>query len=150
MSDRTLRLHRVFKAPPQRVFRAFTDPRALVKWVPPHGFVAEMLEVDPAGMTVGGGYRMAFVNLGTGQSHSFRVKFLEVVPNAKLRHTDTFDDPSMPQVMTVTVTFTPVLCGTELHITQENIPPQIPLEFCVLGWQESLTLLTQLVEPEIP
>lgn len=147
MPDRTIRLHRVLRAKPERVSKAFTDPRALVKWLPPHGFVAEMLEVS--GFKVGGGYRMAFINLGTGQSHSFRVKFLELTPT-RIRHTDTFDDPSMPGEMTVTVTFTPVLCGTELHITQENIPPQIPLEFCVLGWQESLTLLTQLVEPEIP
>ena len=147
MSDRTIRLHRVLRATPDRVYRAFIDPKAMVKWLPPHGFTGEVSAMDAR---VGGGYRMSFTNFNTGHSHSFGGKFVEMSPPSRLRYTDTFDDPSMPGVMTVTVTCTPVACGTELSITQENIPPQIPLEFCYAGWQESLTLLTLLVEPEIP
>ncbi len=149
MSDEanTVRLHRVFKAPPERVYRAFTDPDAMCRWLPPYGFLAKMHEHD---IRVGGGYRMSFTNFGTGSSHSFGVKYVEMVENELIRHTDQFDDPSMQQVMEVTVSFRAVLCGTELSVVQANLPPQIPVEFCYLGWQESLAQLAHLVEPEIP
>jgi uncharacterized protein YndB with AHSA1/START domain len=146
-NDHTVRFHRVIKAPPARIYRAFTDPKAMVKWIPPHGFVAEVQKMDAR---VGGGYHMSFTNLGTGESHSFGGTFVELTPNERIRYTDKFDDPDMPDEMQVTISFKPVSCGTELTILQENLPPQIPLEFCYLGWQESLTLLTLLVEPEIP
>lgn len=146
-ADRTIRLHRVFKAPRERLFRAFTDPRAKVKWMPPHGFVAEVHSID---VRPGGSYRMSFTNLGTGQSHSFGGTYAEIVPNELLRYTDRFDDPNLPGEMSVTVRLRPVLGGTELTITQENLPAVIPLEMCYLGWQESLELLGRLVEPEIP
>ncbi|MGE3107803.1 MAG: SRPBCC family protein [Phycisphaerales bacterium] len=140
-------LHRVLKCAPERLFRAFSDPRALVKWMPPHGFTAEVHSMD---FRVGGAYRMSFSNLGTGQSHSFGGTYLEIKPGELIRHTDTFDDPNLPGQMSVTVTFRKVMCGTELRIVQENIPAVIPAEMCYLGWQESLSLLTLLVEPEIP
>ena len=146
-NDRTIRLHRVFKAPPDRVYKAFLDAKAMVKWLPPHGFVGEVHSIDPR---VGGAYRMSFTNLRTGQAHSFGGKYLELVPNQRIKHTDVFDDPSMPGEMVLTVTFRPIMGGTDVSIRQENVPAQIPLEMCYLGWQESLTLLTQLVEPEIP
>lgn len=143
----TIRLHRVLKAPPDRVYRAFLDPAAMAKWLPPHGFTGAVHEMDAR---VGGGYRMSFTNFGTGATHSFGGAYLELVPNERIRHTDRFDDPNLPGEMTVTITFRKVLCGTELHIEQAGVPAAIPPEMCYLGWQESLTLLAQLVEPEIP
>jgi len=143
----TVHLHRVLRAPPERVYKAFTDPDALNRWVPPYGFLGKIHEMNA---TVGGGYRMSFTNFGTGSSHSFTVKFVELVPHERIRHTDTFDSPGLPGVMDVTVTFRKVLCGTELEIVQAGIPEVIPVEMCYLGWQESLTQLAQLVEPEIP
>ena len=143
----TVTLHRVLRCPPDRLFRAFVDPRALVKWMAPHGFVGEVHSINAV---VGGGYRMSFVNFGTGAAHSFGGTYTEIVPGSRLRYTDKFDDPSMPGEMNITITFKKVMCGTELSIVQENVPMQIPLEFCYLGWQESLGLLALLVEPEIP
>lgn len=146
-SGGTVRLHRVLRAPAERVYRAFLDPAAMVKWSPPHGFTATMHESD---VRVGGRYRMSFTNFGTGRSHSFGGEYLELVPGERIRYNDRFDDPALPGEMSVTVELRPVACGTELRITQQGIPAAIPLEFCYLGWQESLTLLAQLVEPEIP
>ena len=143
----TVTLHRVFKAPPDRVYRAFLDPDAMCKWVPPHGFIGKMHSMNA---TVGGGYKMSFTNFGTGKSHSFGGTYLELVPNERLRYNDQFDDPSLPGQMLVTVNLKAVLCGTELSIVQEGIPDMIPVEFCYLGWQESLNLLAHVVEPEIP
>jgi uncharacterized protein YndB with AHSA1/START domain len=143
----TIRLHRVFKAPPERVYRAFVDPDALVKWMPPHGFTAKVHQFEPR---VGGTYMMSFKNHTTGNSHSFGGKYLELVPNERIVHTDEFDDKNLPGTMKVTVTFKKVLVGTELNIVQEGVPDVIPAEACYLGWQESLVLLAQLVEPEIP
>ena len=143
----TVRLHRVLRAPCARVYRAFLDPDAMVKWLPPHGFTGQVHEMDPR---VGGGYRMSFTNFGTGKSHSFAGKYVELTPHTRLRYTDQFDDPNLPGEMQVTVSLREVACGTELTIVQEGIPPAIPVEFCYLGWQESLTLLAHLVEPEIP
>ncbi len=143
----TVRLHRVLKCPTDRLFRAFTDPKALVKWMAPHGFVSEVHSFD---LRVGGGYRMSFTNFGTGASHAFGGTYREIIPNQLLRYSDTFDDPNMPGEMHISITFRSVVCGTELSIVQENIPPQIPVEFCYLGWQESLSMLAALVEPEIP
>ena len=143
----TVNLHRVLKAPADRVYRAFLDADAMEKWLPPHGFTGKMHEMDAR---VGGGYRMSFTNFGTGSSHSFGGTYLELVPNEKLRSNDQFDNPGLPGQMEITVTLKPVLCGTELHIVQQNIPDAIPVEFCHLGWQESLALLAQLVEPNIP
>ena len=143
----TVRLHRTLKAPPSRVYKAFTDAGALCKWLPPHGFTGTMHSFDAK---VGGGYRMSFTNFGTGNSHSFTVKYVELKPNELIRHTDRFDDPNMPGEMLVTVVFKAVACGTDLSITQEGIPDAIPTEFCYLGWQESLSLLANVVEPDIP
>ncbi|MCA0393058.1 MAG: SRPBCC family protein [Proteobacteria bacterium] len=143
----TVRLHRVLRAPPERVYRAFLDPGALVKWLPPHGFTGTMHGMDAR---VGGGYRMSFTNLGTGSSHSFTVKYVELVPNERIRHTDTFDAPGLPGEMQVTVTLKKSIVGTELNVEQAGIPAAIPIDFCYLGWQESLELLAKLVEPEIP
>ena len=147
----TVRLHRVLRAKPERVYRAFLDPNAMVKWLPPNGFTAKVDQMDAK---VGGIYRMSFTNFSTGSSHSFGGKYLELKPNELLRYTDRFDDPSMPGEMSMTVSLKPVAAGggkmTELTIVQENIPPQIPAEFCYLGWQESLSLLTLLVEAEVP
>jgi uncharacterized protein YndB with AHSA1/START domain len=149
MSDptRTVRLHRVLRAPPERVYRAFLDPDAMAKWLPPHGFTGKVHEMDAR---VGGGYRMSFTNFGTGQSHAFGGSYVELTPNERIRYTDRFDDPSLPGDMQVTIELKAVSCGTELNIVQEGIPPAIPLEFCYLGWQESLALLAHVVEPEIP
>ena len=144
---RPIRLHRVFKAPPNRVYQAFVDPSAMVKWLPPHGFTATVHSQD---LKVGGRYKMSFKNLTTGSSHSFGGEYLELVPGEKLRHTDVFDAPGLPGTMTVTITFKKVLVGTELNITQEGVPDAIPAEACYLGWGESLELLKLLVEPEIP
>lgn len=143
----TVRLHRVLKAPAARIYRAFIDPDALVKWLPPHGFSGRIHQMDAR---VGGGYRMSFTNFGTGSSHAFSARYVELVPDALVRHVDSFDAPGPPGEMQVTVALRPVACGTELSITQEGIPDAIPLEFCFLGWQESLIMLAQLVEPDIP
>lgn len=143
----TIRLHRVFAAPPERVYRAFLDPGAMCKWLPPHGFVGEVHKLDPR---VGGEHRMSFRNLNTGASHAFGGKYLELVPNERIRYTDTFDDPGLPGEMQVTVTLRKVSCGTELSIIQEGVPPQIPPEACYVGWQQSLSLLTLLIEAEVP
>jgi uncharacterized protein YndB with AHSA1/START domain len=143
----TVRFHRVLKATPDRVYRAFIDPDAMAKWLPPHGFTGKVHHMDAK---VGGSYRMSFTNFSTGSSHSFGGTFLELVPGKRIRHTDKFDDKNLPGEMVTTIELRPVVCGTEIHITQEGIPAMIPAEMCVLGWQESLTLLTQLVEPEIP
>lgn len=146
MSTNTVRLHRVIRAPASRVYRAFLDPDALAKWMPPHGFTGKVHHLDA---TVGGSYRMSFTNFSTGQSHAFGGKYLELVPNERIRNTDRFDDPNLSGEMITTVSMREVSCGTELDIVQEDIPEIIPMEGCYLGWQESLTLLTQLVEAEI-
>ena len=147
MTTNTVRLHRVLRAKPERVYRAFLDAEAMAKWLPPHGFTGKVHQLEAK---VGGSYKMSFTNFSTGHSHSFGGKFLELVPNQRIRYSDRFDDPNMPGEMMTTVVLTPVSVGTELHVTQEGIPALIPAEACYLGWQESLTLLTQLVEPEIP
>lgn len=143
----TVTLHRVFAAPPERVYRAFIDADARAKWLPPHGFTGRVLKDDPK---VGGSYRMQFTNLSTGKSHAFGGKYLELVPSERIVHTDRFDDPNLPGEMRVTVTFKKVLVGTEVHIKQAGIPAVIPVEACYLGWQESLQLLTLLVQAEVP
>ena len=143
----TVTLHRVLRAPPERVYRAFLDPDAMAKWLPPHGFTGRVHEMDAR---VGGGYRMSFTNLGNGQSHSFGGTFVELVPGERIRHTDKFDDPNLPGEMVTTITFKTVLVGTEVNIEQAGIPEVIPPEACCLGWQESLALLALLVEAEIP
>lgn len=143
----TVRLHRVLRSKPERVYRAFLEADALVKWMAPNGFTAKVHHMEPR---VGGTYKMSFRNFTTGSSHSFGGKYLELVPNEKIRHTDQFDDPNLPGEMQVTITIKPVLVGVELNIVQENVPDVIPVEACYLGWQESLTLLAQLVEAEIP
>jgi uncharacterized protein YndB with AHSA1/START domain len=146
MSDRTVRLHRVLRSPPQKVYRAFLEPDATIKWLPPHGFTCKVQHMDAR---VGGSFRMSFHNFSTGHSHAFGGEYLELVPNERIRYTDRFDDPNLPGVMEVTVSLKPMLCGTELSISQTGIPAPIPLEMCYLGWQESLTQLAALVEPEI-
>lgn len=143
----TIRLHRVFTAPPERVYRAFIDPDAMVKWLPPHGFTAKVHELDAR---VGGTYRMSFTNFGTGSSHAFGGEYLELVPGERLRYVDRFDDPNLPGEMRVTIELREVSVGTELNVTQEGVPDVIPAEACHLGWQESLELLARLVTPEIP
>jgi uncharacterized protein YndB with AHSA1/START domain len=143
----TVRLHRVLKAPPERVYKAFLDPDAMVKWLPPHGFTAKVHKMDAK---VGGGYKMSFTNFGSGQTHSFGGTYVELTPPERIRYTDQFDDPGLPGQMNVTIAFKKVVAGTELDILQEGLPPQIPVEFAYLGWQESLSLLANLVEPEIP
>lgn len=143
----TIRLHRVLKSTPEKVYKAFLDADALVKWMSPHGFTAKVHSLDPK---VGGGFRMSFTNFGTGHSHSFGGKYLELVPGEKLRYTDKFEDPNMPGEMTMTATIKKVLCGVELTIVQEGIPAVIPPEMCYLGWQESLAQLANVVEPDIP
>jgi uncharacterized protein YndB with AHSA1/START domain len=143
----TVRFHRVLKAPPERVYKAFLDPEAKVKWLPPHGFTGRVHSMDAK---VGGGYKMSFTNFTTGKSHSFGGTYLELVPNESLRYTDRFDDPNLPGEMQVTITMKKVSVGTELDIVQEGIPDVIPPEACYLGWQESLELLAKLVEAEIP
>lgn len=143
----TVRLHRVLKAPPERVYRAFTDPAAMCKWLPPHGFTGTMHHMDPK---VGGTWRMSFNNLSGGGSHSFGGEYLELQVGKKLRYTSKFDDPNLPGEMITTIELSQVFCGTEMNVTQEGIPDVIPPQACYLGWQESLLLLGQLVEPEIP
>ena len=147
MSTHTIRLHRVLRATPERVYRAFLDADAMAKWLPPNGFTGKVHHVDAK---VGGTFKMSFTNFTTGHSDSFGGEYLELVPNERIRHTDKFDDPNLPGTMQVTVSFTKVSCGTELSIVQEGIPEAIPLEACYLGWQESLALLAKLVEAEIP
>jgi uncharacterized protein YndB with AHSA1/START domain len=146
MNTNTIRLHRVLRAPVERVYKAFIDPDAMVKWVPPNGFTGKVHEMDAR---VGGSYRMSFTNLSTGQSHAFGGKYLEMQPGARLRYTDQFEDPNLPGEMQTTVTLTQVSCGTELHIVQEGVPAAIPAESCYVGWQESLMLLAKLVEAEV-
>jgi uncharacterized protein YndB with AHSA1/START domain len=147
MSANSVRLHRVIRAPAERVYRAFLDADALAKWMPPHGFTARVYQLDAR---VGGTYKMSFTNFSTGQIIAFGGKYLELVPNERIRNTDLFDDANLPGEMVTTVSMRAVACGTELDIVQEGIPEAIPLEGCYLGWQESLTLLAQLVEAEIP
>jgi uncharacterized protein YndB with AHSA1/START domain len=143
----TVRLHRVLRATPERVYRAFLDADAKAKWLPPHGFTGKVHQNE---VKVGGTYRMSFTNFSTGTSQSFGGTYQELVPNQRIRHTDRFDDPNLPGEMQVTVELKEVFCGTDLQITQEGIPAVIPAEACYLGWQESLTLLAHLVEAEIP
>jgi len=147
MPTGTVSLHRVLRAPPERVYRAFLDPDAMAKWVPPHGFTGRVHEIDAR---VGGRYRMSFTNLSNGQSHSFGGEYLELVPHERIVHTDRFDDPNLPGEMRTTVSLKAVSCGTELSVVQEGIPEVIPTEACHLGWRESLALLELLVEAEIP
>lgn len=142
----TIRLHRVLRAPAERVYRAFLDPDAMVKWLPPHGFTAKVHQSD---VREGGGYRMSFTNFSTGSTHSFGGSYVELTPNQRIRYTDKFDDPNLPGEMQVTITLTEVTCGTDLQIVQEGVPAVIPAEACYVGWQESLSLLALLVEPEI-
>lgn len=146
-STGTVTLHRVFRAPPDRVYRAFIDPDAMAKWLPPHGFTGRVLSMNAR---VGGSYRMQFTNFSNGQSHAFGGEYLELVPGERIVHTDSFDDPNLPGEMRTTITFRPVLVGTEVTAVQEGIPAVIPTEMCYLGWQESLQLLALLIEAEIP
>jgi uncharacterized protein YndB with AHSA1/START domain len=143
----TVRFHRVFRATPERVYRAFIDPDAMVKWLPPNGFTGKVHHIDPR---VGGTYKMSFTNFSSGKSHAFGGEYLELVPNERIRWTDRFDDPGLPGEMQVTLTVQKVTVGTEVHIVQENLPDVIPPDACTLGWQESLALLAKLVEAEIP
>jgi uncharacterized protein YndB with AHSA1/START domain len=143
----TIRLHRVLRATPERIYRAFLNPDAMAKWLPPHGFTGKVHQMDAR---VGGHYKMSFTNFTSQKSHSFGGEYLELVPNEKIRHTDRFDDPNLPGEMVVTITLKKVLLGTDVAIVQEGIPDVIPADACYLGWQESLVLLAQLVEAEIP
>jgi uncharacterized protein YndB with AHSA1/START domain len=143
----TIRLHRVLRAAPEKVYKAFLDADAMCKWLPPNGFTGKMHHLEPK---VGGTFKMSFTNFGTGQSHSFGGEYLELVPHERLRYTDKFDDPNLTGELQVTVTLKKVFCGTELNIVQDGVPDVIPPEACYLGWQESLILLAKLVEPEIP
>ena len=146
MTSRTVRLHRVLRCPPAKVYRAFLEPQAMAKWIPPYGFTCQIHHMDAR---VGGTFKMSFTNFSTGNGHSFGGEYLELVPNERLRYTDKFDDPNLPGLMTVTVVLKPVMGGTDISITQEGIPAVIPVEMCYLGWQESLEQLAKLVEPEI-
>ena len=147
MASNTVRLHRVLKAPPERIYRAFLDPDAIPKWLPPHGFTCKVHHLDAK---VCGTYRMSFTNFSTGNGHAFGGTYLELVPNERIRNDDRFEDPDLPGTMVTTVTLKPVSVGTDVQIVQEGIPDAIPVEGCYLGWQESLVLLAQLVEPDIP
>lgn len=147
MATGTVKLHRVLRAPPERVYRAFLEADAAAKWLPPYGYTCQVQHLEAK---VGGTHRMSFRNFSTGHSHSFGGEYLELVPSEKIRYTDTFDDPNLPGQMNVTVTLRKVSCGTELSIVQEGIPEAIPAEMCYLGWQESLVQLARLVEPDIP
>jgi uncharacterized protein YndB with AHSA1/START domain len=147
MGTNTIRLHRVLRAEPERIYRAFLDPDAMVKWLPPNGFTGKVREMNAK---VGGGHKMSFTNFATGKSHSFGGTYLELRPNELIRYNDKFDDANLPGEMQVTVTLTKVECGTELNIVQEGVPDVIPASACYLGWQESLVLLAKLVEAEIP
>lgn len=146
-ASNTVRLHRVLRATPERVYRAFLDADAMTKWLPPHGFTGKVHHLDAK---VGGTYKMSFSNFSTGQSHSFGGQYLELTPHERIKHTDKFDDPNLPGEMVTTITLRKVSCGTELNVVQEGIPEMIPVEACYLGWQESLSLLANLVEAEIP
>ncbi len=143
----TVHFHRVLRAPAERIYRAFLDPDAMARWLPPYGFTARVHQMDAQ---VGGTYRMSFAHFGSGHSHAFGGSYLELVPHSRIRYTATFDDPNLPGQMQTTVTLTAVSCGTDVQITQEGIPAMIPTEACTLGWQESLLQLARLVEPEIP
>jgi uncharacterized protein YndB with AHSA1/START domain len=147
MSNNNVTLHRVIKASPEKVYRAFADSKGLSSWLPPYGFYCTVHEFD---MRVGGGYKMSFTNFSTGNGHSFGGKYVEIKPNEFLKYTDTFDDPNLPGTITTSVSFKKVMGGTDLKIIQKNIPQAIPAEMCYLGWQESLEKLMKLVEPEIP
>jgi uncharacterized protein YndB with AHSA1/START domain len=147
MSSRSVRLHRVLRAKPEKVYRAFLEADALAKWLPPYGFTCTVHHLEAA---VGGTFKMSFRNFSTGNSHSFGGDYLELIANQRIRYTDRFDDPNLPGVMEVIVSLEPVTCGTELSVVQSGIPDVIPLEMCYLGWQESLLQLATLVEPEIP
>lgn len=147
MSTGTVRLHRVLRADPERVYRAFLDADALAKWLPPHGFTCKVHRLDAS---VGGAFRMSFTNFGTGHGHAFGGEYRELVPHERIRYFDKFDDPNLPGEMETTVSLTKISCGTELNVTQEGIPPAIPVEMCYLGWQDSLEQLASLVEPVIP
>lgn len=147
METNTIKLHRVFKTSPNKVYKAFIDPEAMVKWLPPNGFTGKVDHVDAR---VGGTYKMSFTNFGKGLAHSFGGEYLELVPGELIKHTDKFDDPNMPGEMVVTITFKKVMVGTEINIVQEGVPAVIPPEACYLGWQESLNLLALLVEADIP
>lgn len=146
MPANTVRLHRVLRAPPERIYRAFLDADAMAKWLPPNGFTCKVHHLDAK---IGGTYKMSFTNFTTGHSHAFGGEYLELVPHERIRYTDKFDDPNLSGVMQTTVSLKQVSCGTELNVIQEGIPDAIPLEACYLGWQESLTLLAKLVEAEI-
>lgn len=147
MPGNTVRLHRVLRSKPERVYRAFLDPEAFAKWLPPYGFTCKVEQLDAK---VGGTYRASFTNFTNGQSHAFGGKYTELVPNQKIRYVSTFDDPNLPGEMPTSITITPVSCGVEIHVVQEGIPEIIPIHGCYLGWQESLEQLAKLVEPEIP
>ena len=147
MTIHSVQLHRVLRTPPEKVYRAFLEPGAMSKWLPPYGFTSQVHDMDAK---VGGTFRMTFQNFSSGHGHSFGGEYLELVANELIRYTNTFDDPNLPGVMQVTVTLKPVVCGTEVSIVQEGIPQVIPLEMCYLGWQESLAQLATLVEPDIP
>jgi uncharacterized protein YndB with AHSA1/START domain len=146
MPTNTIRLHRVLRTTPEKVYRAFLEPEAIVKWLPPDGFTCKIQHMDAR---VGGTYKMSFTNFTTGNGHSFGGTYLELVEGVRIRYSDKFDDPNLPGEMTATIEFKKVSCGTELSVTQEGIPAMIPVEMCYLGWQESLTLLARLVEPDI-
>ncbi len=147
MSAQTVRLHRVLRTTPEKLYRAFVEADAMAKWLPPHGFTAKVHHLDA---TVGGTFRMSFTNFTTGNGHAFGGEYLELTPHERLVYTDKFDDPNLPGEMRVTITLKAVCCGTELNIEQAGIPEAIPAEMCYLGWQESLVQLAHLVEPEIP
>jgi uncharacterized protein YndB with AHSA1/START domain len=147
MSTHTIRLHRVLRSSPEKVYRAFTEADAMTRWIPPFGFLCKVHHMEAK---VGGTFKMSFINFGSGKGHSFGGEFLELVPHERIRYTDKFDDPNLPGVITVTVTLKKVMCGTELNIEQSGVPAVIPAEMCYLGWQESLEMLAKLVEPEIP
>jgi uncharacterized protein YndB with AHSA1/START domain len=147
MPSNTVRLHRVIRASPDRIYRAFLDADAMAKWLPPHGFTGKVHHMDPK---VGGNFRMSFTHFTSGHSHAFGGRYLELVPGERLRYTSVFDDPNLPGEMQTTVTLKKVSCGTDMDVVQEGIPEVIPAEACYLGWQESLGLLVRLVEPEIP
>ena len=146
MTIRAVHLHRVLRTPPEKVYRAFLEPGALSKWMPPYGFTCTVHQLEAV---VGGRFKLSFHNFGTGQAHAFGGEYLELKPNELIRYTDVFDDPNLPGVLQVTVSLRPVLCGTEVRIEQSGLPEMIPLEMCYLGWQESLAQLATLVEPEI-
>jgi uncharacterized protein YndB with AHSA1/START domain len=143
----TIRLHRVLRASPEKIYKAFLDPDAMAKWLPPNGFTGKVHEIDAK---VGGAYKMSFTNFTSGKSHAFGGTYVELTPNERIKYTDKFDDPNLPGEMQTTITLTKVACGTELNVVQEGVPAVIPAEACYLGWQESLALLAKLVEPEIP